>query len=234
MNQWTRNFEKPAEGTCSWFFRHKAFVDWFTHKMQTKYCGLLWLKGKPGSGKSTLLKEAFSRTRMDMSGSDCHIASFFFNAKGESLEHSQTGMLRSIIYQMCSQNINLLGTSLDLAQKRRALCGEDMTPWEEAELRDLVRSAIIKRRSIIFIDDIDECDSNAMRDVADSWRETIKMVHRVEVELSVCLANRHFPAIAVNDCPEIIMENHNHPYIVEFVRRRLDLGMTSKPVDQQH
>lgn len=235
MNQRTQSFEKPAEGTCSWFFKLEAFVDWLTHSNQTKSCGLLWLRGKPGSGKSTLLKEAFSRATTEMSGSECQVASFFFNAKGEDLEHSPTGMLRSILHQMCSQNQNLLGTLLNFAQERRALCGEDMAPWEEAELRAFVRSAIIdqKKRIIIFIDAIDECDSNAMRDVADFWRETTKTAHRVGVELSVCLSSRHFPAISVNDCPEIIMENHNHPDIVEFVRQRLDLGLTGKHADQQ-
>lgn len=235
MNQRTQSFEKPAEGTCCWFFKHGAFVDWLTNKNQAKSCGLLWLRGKPGSGKSTLLKKAFSRATTEMSGSECHVASFFFNAKGEDLEHSPPGMLRSILHQMCSQNPNLLGTLLSFAQERRALCGEDMAPWEEAELRALVRSAIIdqKKRIIIFIDAIDECDSNAMRDVADFWRETTKMAHRVGVELSVCLSSRHFPAIAVNDCPEIIMENHNHPDIVEFVRQRLNLGLTGKRADRQ-
>lgn len=235
MNQRTQSFEKPAEGTCSWFFKLEAFVDWLTHKNQTKSCGLLWLRGKPGSGKSTLLKEAFSRATTEMSGSECQVASFFFNAKGEDLEHSPTGMLRSILHQMCSQNKNLLGTLLNFAQERRALCGEDMAPWEEAELRAFVRSAIIdqKKRIIIFVDAIEECDSNAVRDVADFWRETTKTAHRVGVELSVCLSSRHFPAISVNDCPEIIMENHNHPDIVEFVRQRLDLGLTGKHADQQ-
>lgn len=235
MNQRTQNFENPAEGTCSWFFKHEAFVNWITHKNQTTLCGLLWLRGKPGSGKSTLLKEALSRTTVEMSGSDCHVASFFFNAKGGDLEHSHAGMLRSIAYQMCSQNPNLLGKLLDFAQRRRALRGEDMAPWEEAELRAFVRSAIMdeKKRTIIFIDAIDECDPAAMRDVADFWRETTKMAHRVGVELSVCLSSRHFPAIAVSDCPEIIMENHNHADIVEFVRRRLDLGMTGDHVGQQ-
>lgn len=235
MNQRTQSFEKPAEGTCSWFFKHDAFVDWLTNKNQTKSCGLLWLRGKPGSGKSTLLKEAFSRAMTEMSASEYHVASFFFDAKGEDLEHSPTGMLRSVLHQMCSQNPNLLRTLLSFAQERRALCGEDMAPWEEAELRAFVRLAIIdqKKRIIIFIDAIDECDSSAMRDVADFWRETTKMAHHAGVELSVCLSSRHFPAIAVNDCPEIVMENHNHPDIVEFVRQRLDLGLTGKHADQQ-
>ncbi|KAG6364552.1 hypothetical protein INS49_006154 [Diaporthe citri] len=235
MNQRTQSFEKPAEGTCSWFFEHEAFVNWLAHKSQTKFCGLLWLRGKPGSGKSTLLKEAFFRATIETSVSEHHVASFFFNAKGDDLEHSPTGMLRSILHQMCSRSTDLLGALLNFAQSRRALFGEDLAPWEEAELRAFFKSAIAghKERTVIFIDAIDECDSNSIRDVADFWRETTKTAYHAGVQLSVCLSSRHFPAIAVNDCPEIIMEDHNHADIVKFVTRRLDLGMAGNYADQQ-
>lgn len=235
MNQRVQNLEDPTEGTCSWFFKHESFVDWLTDKNQAEYCGLLWISGKPGSGKSTLVKEAFFRATVEMNSSGCQVISFFFNAKGEGLEHSPTGMLRSIIHQMCSQDPNLLAAVLKFAQKRRALRGEDMAPWEGAELKACFKSVIIgqMKRWIIFIDAIDECDSNSARDVADFWRETTKTAHRAGVHLSVCLSSRHFPAITVNDCPEIIVEDHNYPDIVEFVRRRLELGMSGTPEDRK-
>lgn len=235
MNQRAQNLDSPAEGTCSWFFKHEAFADWLSHKNQSQSCGLLWLRGKPGSGKSTLLKEAFSRAATDMKGRECHVMSFFFNAKGEDLEHSPIGMLRSILHQMCSQSPEILGELLDIAQKRRALHGEDMAPWQEAELKASFKSAIIgqKKRAIIFIDAIDECDSNYARDVADFWRETTKATHHAGVQLSVCLSSRHYPAMNVNNCPEIIMENHNYPDIVKFVGRRLDLAMSGSLEDRK-
>ncbi|KAK2604559.1 hypothetical protein N8I77_007477 [Diaporthe amygdali] len=235
MNQRTHNLEDPAEGTCSWFFRHGAFTDWLSHKNQTQACGLLWLRGKPGSGKSTLLKEACLRATMEKSGPKCHVAAFFFNAKGNDLEHSPTGMLRSILHQMCSRNASVLKALLSFAQSRLALCGEDVAPWDEAELRAFFKSAIVvqKARMIIFIDAIDECDSGSVRDVADFWRESTKAAHCAGVQLSVCLSSRHYPAVSVNDCPEIIMENHNHADIIQFVGRRLNLGMTGNLEDQQ-
>lgn len=235
MNQRVQNLDNPTEGTCSWLFKHEAFVEWLTDKNQAKHCGLLWIKGKPGSGKSTLVKDAFFRATMEMSGSQCQVISFFFNAKGEELEHSSTGMMRSILHQMCSQNLNILGSLLDFARSIRALCGDDRAPWEEAELKAFVRSAIIeqKQRVIIFIDAIDECNSDSVRDVADFWRETTKTTYSAGAHLSVCLSSRHFPAITVNDCPEIIVEDHNYPDVVEFVGRRLDLGMSGTLEDRK-
>ncbi|KAI7786516.1 hypothetical protein LA080_003245 [Diaporthe eres] len=235
MNQRIRNLENPADGTCSWFFEHEHFIHWITGNNQAQSCGLLWVRGKPGSGKSTLLKEAFSRATIMTSSSECHVMSFFFNAKGEGLEHSPTGMLRSIVHQMCSQNSDLLGALLNFAQSRRALCGEDMAPWEEAELRAFFTSVIAshKERIIIFVDAIDECDSNSMREVADFWREITNTAYGAGVQFSVCLSSRHSPAITVNNCPEIIMEDHNYPDIVDFVGRRLDLGMSGTQEDRQ-
>lgn len=235
MNQRVQNLDNPTEGTCSWFFKHEAFVEWLAAKNQAKYCGLLWVKGKPGSGKSTLVKEAFFRATVEMSGLQCQVISFFFNAQGEGLEHSSTGMMRSILHQMCSQNPDLLGALLQRARLIRALYGDDRAPWEEAGLKDFFRSAIIsqKKRVIIFIDAIDECNSNSVRDVAEFWRETTKTTYRAGAHLSVCLSSRHFPAITVNDCPQIIVEDHNYPDVVEFVGRRLDLGMSGTLEDRK-
>lgn len=235
MNQRTQNLADPAEGTCCWLFRHEVFVDWLTDKNQSQSCGLLWLRGKPGSGKSTMLREAFFRVTKDMDGSECHVASFFFNAKGDDLEHSQIGMLRSILHQICSRDPDLLRALLEMVQSRRALYGEDAAPWDEAELRAFFKPEIIghKKRIIVFIDAIDECDSESMRDVVHFWREITETAQHAGVQLSVCLSSRHYPAITVNNCPEIIMENHNHPDIVDFVGRRLDLGMSGRLEDRK-
>lgn len=235
MNQRAQNLESPAEGTCSWFFERKYFVDWLAHKDQAQACGLLWLRGKPGSGKSTLLKRAFFKTTTETSESRRHVAAFFFNAKGDDLEHSQIGMLRSILHQICSQNPHLRRALLDFAKGRRALCGEDAAAWDEAGLKDFLKYAMVgqKGRVHIFIDAIDECDSGSVRDVVDFWREFTKSAHNSGCQFSVCLSSRHSPAITVNNCPEIIMEDHNYPDIADFVGRRLDLGMSGTLEDRQ-
>lgn len=149
MNQRTLDLEMPAEGTCAWFFKHDAFVDWLTYREQDRSCGLLWLRGKPGSGKSTLLKEAFFRSS-DMSASEGHAASFFFNAKGDSLEHSPNGMFRSLLHQMCSQDPDLLKALLDIAY-RRAFDGEEIIQWGKAELRAFFKAAILVSISHLFL-----------------------------------------------------------------------------------
>lgn len=236
MNHRLQNLESPAKGTSSWFFKHEAFVDWLAPKTQTQCCGLLCLRGKPGSGKSTLLKEVFFRTATEMSGSECHVAAFFFSAKGDDLEHSPIGMLRSILHQICSQSPNIRKALLGSPQSRRALYGEDTAPWDEAELKDVFRRSTMidqKARLLVFIDAIDECDSASARDVVDFWREITKSAHNEGYQFSVCLSSRHSPAITVNNCPEIIMEDHNYPDIVDFVGRRLELGMSGTYEDRQ-
>lgn len=150
MDQRTQDLEMPAEGTCAWLFKHDTFVDWVTHRKQDQSCGLLWLRGKPGSGKSTLLKEAFFKTT-DISASEGITASFFFNAKGDSLEHSQNGMLRSLLHQMCSQHPEILKELLHFASNRRAFNGEEIIQWEKAELRAFFKAAILVSTSLLFL-----------------------------------------------------------------------------------
>ncbi|KAF5662941.1 hypothetical protein FDENT_13232 [Fusarium denticulatum] len=68
--------------------------------------GLYWLSGKAGSGKSTLMKylHQHGKTRALLqtwaNGSDLISASFFFYALGKTEQKSQSGLLRSLLYQI--------------------------------------------------------------------------------------------------------------------------------------
>ncbi|KAJ4266003.1 hypothetical protein NW762_003976 [Fusarium torreyae] len=72
--------------------------------------GIYWLSGKAGSGKSTLMKflREHERTRILLytwaNGSKLILASFFFYALGRSEQKSQSGLLRSFLYQILTQD----------------------------------------------------------------------------------------------------------------------------------
>lgn len=60
----------------------------------------LWIRGHAGTGKSTLMKFALSHEQ-DQSGSgDNIIISFFFHARGETLEKSVEGMYQSLLLRL--------------------------------------------------------------------------------------------------------------------------------------
>ncbi|KAK8199023.1 uncharacterized protein BKA78DRAFT_300874 [Phyllosticta capitalensis] len=70
---------------------------------------LFWISGKAGSGKSTLMKFLFEhpalRTYLDIwsNGEAYATASFFFYKRGQNLQKSLEGLLRSLLYQLLQQ-----------------------------------------------------------------------------------------------------------------------------------
>lgn len=100
--------------TFNWIFQHPKddpegrewddFVQWLEDGG-----GVYWINGKAGSGKSTLLKRIclHPRTKYHLNvwkgDLDLHIASFFFWSSGTSLQKSQMGLLRSLLYDILSK-----------------------------------------------------------------------------------------------------------------------------------
>ncbi|CAJ0548545.1 Ff.00g021580.m01.CDS01 [Fusarium sp. VM40] len=71
---------------------------------------IYWISGKAGSGKSTLMKYLLSQSRMLelltkwACGSSIVLASFFFYALGRPEQKSQSGLLRSLLYQLLKED----------------------------------------------------------------------------------------------------------------------------------
>ena len=235
MNARRQLLGRPAENTCRWLFEHETYQGWFTGRSRDQTYGLLWLKGKPGSGKSTLMKQAFSQAALGQGGSDYGTASFFFNAKGGYLEHSSLGLFRSALHQLLPGYRDCLRqfTKMWVERQEAILASHqhDVIIWREEELRALFQSAFTQpgtRRALIYIDALDECDSEAIRSQAYFWRETTRLAYAAGVHLDVCLSSRHFPSIAIADCSEIVMENHNSADIATYVEQKFNIGIAVK------
>lgn len=232
MNLRRQVLEKPDAGTGRWLFEHKTYQDWFSDRNQDVSCGLIWLKGKPGSGKSTLLKEAFLQASRDQTESDYWTLAFFFNAKGDELEHSPLGLLRSLLYQLFTRSREHFARFLKYKQQRKSDVtdnGKEDTPWDETELKSAFQAVFeieATRRTIIYIDAVDECSSSVRSQIL-FWRELTKTVYSAGGRLSVCLSSRHFPYVAIGDCPEIIVDQHNEQDIITYVDRKLDRSMST-------
>lgn len=129
------------------------------------------MKGKPGSGKSTLMKAAFSHlARPDHAPAALHTAAFFFNARGRVLERTPLGMLRSLLYQLLTQSPERLSCFNDIYHKRAATTNGSVS-WHEEELRSFFKELFAtqqpsQHRTIIFVDALDECELDRMRDLA--------------------------------------------------------------------
>ncbi|KAG5655650.1 hypothetical protein KAF25_009149 [Fusarium avenaceum] len=233
--------ENPAAQTCQWLFEHESFQDWLSGRSREKHQGLLWLKGKPGSGKSTLMKEAFRRAtlRQAKPSSSERIAVFFFNGKGNELEHSVAGLFRSLLYQLLHKDLSSLHNFRrywDEKLNREAGLTSDLPSWTEAELKTAFESVIMRqvgKKIFIFIDAIDECDSKRVRDITYFWRKITKSAYAAGIDPNVCLSSRHFPSVTISDCSEIIMEQCNSRDIATYLSQRFEVGPASQEVQWQ-
>ncbi|PTB78818.1 hypothetical protein M440DRAFT_1420863 [Trichoderma longibrachiatum ATCC 18648] len=235
INNRLQNVESPAHRTCSWLFTHQVYEAWFNGTSRSSCYGLLWLKGKPGAGKSTLMKEAFSRAVIEQPKFGYTAVAFFFCANGDELEHTSLGLFRSLLYQ-------LLPGSGPALRRFDQHCNRKMGPfksqrklaeaitWTETELRTLLQSALLNqtKRTLIFIDGLDECDESSIRGLAYFWRSITKVAHDLGHDLNVCLSSRHFPTISLGDCAEIVVEQHNGPDIATYVDQRLQICMSTR------
>ncbi|KAH7120233.1 hypothetical protein B0J13DRAFT_411952, partial [Dactylonectria estremocensis] len=223
----------PTEHTCNWLFNHNVYQNWLNSRNRLKHHGLLWLKGKPGAGKSTLMKEAFRRAAQEQEKSGYDTAAFFFSAKGHELEHSPVGLFRSLLHQLLPKHWVTLQHLKQMWEKvewdQDQLRGNT---WQKEELQSLFESMFTTqpaaKKTLIFIDALDECDAESIRPQAYFWRRITKLAHDAGVHLNVCLSSRHFPSVTVSDCPEIFVEHHNSHDIATYVEQRFELGIAAQ------
>ncbi|KAK2040399.1 hypothetical protein LZ31DRAFT_634073 [Colletotrichum somersetense] len=107
---WTRIKERQSEipkarrRTFEWVFREDSPVSLGAWLRESS--GLFWIKGKPGSGKSTLMKFILSHEQTMRladrwaSPYPLIVASHFFWSAGTTIQKSQEGLLRTLLFQI--------------------------------------------------------------------------------------------------------------------------------------
>ncbi|GLB08902.1 hypothetical protein AtubIFM57258_004811 [Aspergillus tubingensis] len=170
-----RAIPKEHARTFAWVFKQDTelvkalppvnLVDWLRHDN-----GLYWISGKPGSGKSTFMKflaghEQTQQHLRTWSGDNkLVLASFYFwSAAKDSLQKSQTGLLRSILYQILRQCPELIRVAFpgQWSQSIFSVTSLAATPFSNAELLEAFDKvttglATYKIRFCFFIDGLDE------------------------------------------------------------------------------
>src|SRR5690606_38429037 len=103
------DISNAVEGSYGWLLRNQAYSSWAgSHR------SLLWIKGKPGSGKSTLLKYALaSRTDLPSAKANDVVLSFFFHGRGDELQRTPLGMVRSLLHQIMTQYPDVLSDMVE-------------------------------------------------------------------------------------------------------------------------
>ncbi|QIX02179.1 hypothetical protein AMS68_007696 [Peltaster fructicola] len=203
MNSREATISRPLPNTCTWLLEHADYQKWLRMSGEP----LLWLKGKPGVGKSTLMKYASS------SATGFRIA-FYFNARGEQLERSTTGMYRSLLYQAMRQAT--YAHDLVLARIER----EDSWTWSLRNLQEimLLVFGVLEAPVRCYIDALDECSTEEVQEMVHYFRDLTLSGSRIYV----CFASRYYPTITIAHSVQLLIEDQHHVDIERYVTARLD------------
>jgi hypothetical protein len=219
--------------TCKWLLKSFEYLDWFDATKLGEHHGFLWIKGNPGTGKSTLMKFALAHTRKTMK--DRIIISFFFNARGESLEKSTIGTYQSLLLQLLERlpALQCVFDSLGLS----TLSTNTSHEWSVESLKTLLEQAIqyLGESSIVcFIDALDECEEHQIRDMISFFEHVGELAVSAGIKFQVCFSSRHYPHITIRKRLELVLEGqegHNQD-ITNYLNSELKIGysMVAKQV----
>jgi ankyrin repeat protein len=217
------NIALPHQGTCDWLFETAQFQQWRDRNNLLSHNGVLWIKGKPGAGKSTLMKHTLFYCQKTFK--DYIIAVYFFNARGNELEKTSLGMLRSLLYQLLDHNPLLCNRFIPMFLDKQKKHGNDWE-WQLGELKSFLLSEIKKfqpKPLLLLIDALDECNEVEVREVV-SFLESISVnAVGAKTPLNICLSSRHYPNISMEKRLELTVEwekGHNRD-IALYVQYKL-------------
>jgi hypothetical protein len=125
---------------------------------------------------------------------DSILITFFFNARGQALEHSVQGLYRSMLYQLLDSVPRLFE---DL---RRTRTFADVQTWTAEALCGALHDAVLclqHERVLFLVDALDEGDEKEVRHMVEFFVNLAKTAHLRSIPVQVCFASRHYPNITV-------------------------------------
>jgi ankyrin repeat protein len=154
------------------------------------------------------MKFVYSRMESKSHNKHAITASFFFNARGERLEKSISGMYRSLLLQLLEGYPDLQAVLDDPdinSQSQNGCPSLDV-------LKHLFRSAVSalgQRSFTCFVDALDECDEQQVVDMVQYFEELAEQCTNKGVLLRICFSSRHYPYIAIQRGVRLTLEDQS-------------------------
>lgn len=207
--------------TCEWFLTDESYLAWSDPQKFDQHHGFLWISGKPGSGKSTLMKFLLAEAETQRND-QIAILSFFFNARGHTMERSVLGIYRSLVYQLLTAFPDLQALLRDPRLSSHISLG---FPSLET-LRDILEKAVsllADRSFIAFVDALDECNEDEVRDMVGHFEELCQKGLRTNTKFRVCFSSRHYPYVQLKRGIRILLEasNGHKSDLKTYIREKL-------------
>lgn len=193
--------------TCQWLLKHQVLKSWADPSQMDTHHGFLWIKGKPGTGKSISMKYLCQNTTRAKTGRI--VLRFFFNARGNQREHSTEGMYRSLLWQLITV-LRDAGISSDTLVQFLSL--EDAASWPIEALKEAFDSVLMQTNSrelYCFVDALDECPEDEIRDMIYFFEELGERSVHSTSNMRVCFSSRHYPHITIRHGLQMVLENED-------------------------
>ncbi|SMR45308.1 unnamed protein product [Zymoseptoria tritici ST99CH_3D1] len=224
------NIRDAQRATCEWLLQHPDFSAWAN---KDRHPGILWISGKPGAGKSTLMKFVLAHVRKTQAADEI-VLDFFFNARGDEFEKTTLGMYRALLFHLLQKVPDLKIILDDVGNSNAA--GSHAFVWSIPSLKILLCKAIGAlgpRKLKIFVDALDECKEQEVRDMVEFLEELGEHEVAEESRLSICMASRHYPSIEVLHSWRLILEDEDGHAddLRKYIQRRLQAGK-GKAIDE--
>ncbi|KAK4945477.1 hypothetical protein LTR10_015373 [Elasticomyces elasticus] len=229
--------------TCRWLLEKPEYQSWLAAEKQSQHqlLSFFWIKGKPGAGKSTIMK--FSLANIKHHTPNTVTISFFFHARGNSLERTTLGMYRSLLSQLFESipSLKVVLNSLppqpqppkvDLEQPTKA--DPKVFEWELEDIQNLFERAIVKidQQSLIcFIDALDECEEDQIRDMMEFFEHLGALAGATRFR--TCFSSRHYPHITITNATQLVLEDQaeHHHDLGNYLEGRLN-AKSSELIDE--
>lgn len=218
--------EPAIQDSGSWLLESQNFRDWIHRKSLDKHGGFLWIQGNPGSGKSTLMKRVYSLVTASSQDPSSVIAAFFFNARGNEIERTPIGLLRTLLHNLCQRISTLRDLVVKAYVAKRRLLDSDWH-WQFSELKDflaaVVKSSVLGQRSLtLFIDALDECDLTATQSAIYMFESLASSSLSEGTKFSICLSSRYWPQFRIQTCFIARVELENKGDIDRYIQKHLE------------
>ncbi|TGJ78918.1 hypothetical protein E0Z10_g9843 [Xylaria hypoxylon] len=166
---------------------HTKFVEWLRGDQR-----IFWIRGKPGSGKSTLMKYLLQHPKIPENlkvwsgNSRLVIARYFFWNSGASLEKSQEGLLRSLLFDIL-RSFPELANTVEMARYNYGVPLHSTDEWSLHELLrafETVSQTRVSGKFCFFIDGLDEYKGDTF--------ELLRLVQKLgsALDLKLCVSSR--------------------------------------------
>ncbi|KAK4459808.1 putative ankyrin repeat domain-containing protein [Cladorrhinum samala] len=183
--------------TCRWLLLHSKYQEWLDPGKQEQNHGFLWMQGKAGAGKSTMMKFVYLETKKKTRNPSKAVASFFFNARGDYLERSVSGMYRSLLLQLLQvfPDLQTVLDDTDIVPRNQQDC-PDLNA-----LKELLNGTVMglgRRCFTCFVDALDECDELEVRDMVQFFEELAENATEQGIQFRICFSSRPYPYIDIH------------------------------------